>query len=264
MRPELAGHRLITWEPRGLGRSACPPGPYSVATWADDLRALMDALSLERAHVWALGFGSYIAHRFAAVHPERVGALVTYTDVWARDPQKRYPEIWEVYSAIVRNFGTTGFGARVLANVFDVSDVPWFGRWEARNIEEVLHPETVDRTVGHCLTEADVREDLAGIRSPTLVLMGDRTWDGRTIDPADDGSLTLMREQVPGPRGAPHRRRAPRLRGGAEAGRVRQRRARVPRAPPAQLTRGSACSSGGASPSATSAKCRVAGSASAS
>ena len=198
VRPELAGHRLITWEPRGLGRSACPPEPYSVATWADDLRALMDALGLERAHVWALGFGSYIAHRFAAVHPERVGALVTYTDVWARDPQKRYPEIWEVYSAIVRNFGTTGFGARVLANVFDVSDVPWFGRWEARNIEEVLHPETVDRTVGHCLNEADVREDLAGIRSPTLVLMGDRTWDGRTIDPADDGSLTLMREEVSG------------------------------------------------------------------
>ena len=33
VRPELAGHRLITWEPRGLGRSACPPGPYSVAAW---------------------------------------------------------------------------------------------------------------------------------------------------------------------------------------------------------------------------------------
>jgi pimeloyl-ACP methyl ester carboxylesterase len=201
VRSQLAGHRLITWEPRGLGRSACPDPsaePYSVAMWAEDLRALMDALGLERAHVWALGFGSYIAHRFAAVHPQRVGALVTYTDVWARDPQKRYPEIWDVYSAVVRNFGTTGFGARVLANVFDVSDVAWFGRWEAQNIEDVLHPETVDATVGHCLNEADVRDDLEAIRSPTLVLMGDRTWDGRTIDPADDDSLTLMRERVGG------------------------------------------------------------------
>jgi pimeloyl-ACP methyl ester carboxylesterase len=197
VRPHLAGHRLITWEPRGLGRSAAPDGPYSVEDWAEDVRALLDALGLARVHVWALGFGSYIAHRFAAVHPDRLGALVTYTDVWAGDPQKRYPEIWEVYSAIVRNFGTTGFGARVLANVFDVSDVPWFGRWEARNIEEVLHPETVDRTVGYCLNDADVRDDLAGIRAPTLVLMGDRTWDGRTIDPADDGSLQLMRERVP-------------------------------------------------------------------
>ena len=126
----------------------------------------------------------------------------------------------------------------MLANVFDVSDVSWFGRWEAR-------------------------DDLAGIRSPTLVLMGDRTWDGRTIDPADDGSLTLMRERVPG--------LEVRLIADAHPGYVAVQKpgefggaARVPRAPPPQLTRGSACSSGGLSPSATSAKCCVAGSASAS
>jgi pimeloyl-ACP methyl ester carboxylesterase len=198
-RPHLAHHRLITWEPRGLGRSECPDPsaePYSVAMWAEDLRALMDALDLERAHVWAVGFGSYIGHRFASQYPERVGAYVTYTDVWAGDPQKAYGQIWAVYSAIAHNFGTTGFGARVLANVFDVSDVPWFGAWEARNIEEVLHPETVDATVGYCLTEADVRDDLAGIRAPTLVLQGNRTWDGRTIDPSEDPSLQLMLERV--------------------------------------------------------------------
>lgn len=200
VRPFLDEHRLITWEPRGLGRSARPDPqlePYSVDVWAEDLRALMDALDVPRAHVWAIGFGSYIGHRFAARHPDRVGAYVTYTDVWAGDPQKAYPRIWEVYRAIVRNFGTTGFGARVLANVFDVSDVEWFGDWEARNIEETLHPETVDATVGYCLSEADVRDELPGIEAPTLVLQGDRTWDGRTIDPADDPSLTLMREAVP-------------------------------------------------------------------
>ena len=191
--------RLITWEPRGLGRSACPDPeaePYSVAVWAEDVAALLDALELERVQVWALGFGSYIAHRFAAAHPDRLGALVTYTDVWARDPAKGYPQIWEVYGAIVRNFGTTDFGARVLANVFDVSDVPWFGAWEARNIEAVLHPETVAATVGYCLLEADVRDDLAAITAPTLVVQGSRTWDGRELEPADDPSLTLMRERI--------------------------------------------------------------------
>ncbi|HEY8582649.1 MAG TPA: alpha/beta hydrolase [Capillimicrobium sp.] len=200
VRQHLAGRRLITWEPRGLGRSyAGEPldEPYSVPMWAEDLRALLDALGIERTDVWALGFGSYIGHRFAACHPERVGAYITYTDVWAGDPQKAYPRIWEVYRAIVEGFGTTGFGARVLANVFDVSDVSWFGGWEARNIEEVLHPETVAATVGHCLTEADVRDELAGIRAPTLVLQGDRTWDGRTLDPAEDPSLALMLAQVP-------------------------------------------------------------------
>lgn len=200
-RPQLADFRLIAWEPRGLGRSECPDPaqtPYSVEMWAEDLLSLADTLQIERFHVWAAGFGSYIAHVLAARHPERIGAYVTYTDVWAADPQKAYPQIWEVYSAIVRNFGVSGFGARVLANVFDVSDVPWFGRWEARNIEEVLHPETVEATVGYCLTEADVRDELPGIRAPTLVLQGDRTWDGRSIEIADDPSLQLMRRQVEG------------------------------------------------------------------
>ncbi|MBS1880400.1 MAG: alpha/beta hydrolase [Actinobacteria bacterium] len=200
-RSRLRGdRRLLTWEPRGLGRSACPDPavePYSVEIWAEDLAALLDALELERVQLWAAGFGSYIGHRFAATHPDRVGAYVTYTDIWSRDPQKGYPQIWEVYSAIVRNFGTTGFGARVLANVFDVSDVPWFGTWEARNIEQVLHPETVEATVGHCLLEVDVRDDLAAIQAPTLVVQGDRSWDGRPVDPADDPSLTLMRERIP-------------------------------------------------------------------
>lgn len=199
VRPYLAGRRLITWEPRGLGRSACPDPAateYSVPVWADDLAALLDALELDRVQVWAMGFGSYIAHRFAAVHPERVNALATYTDVWAGDPAKGYPQIWEVYGAIVRNFGTTGFGARVLANVFDVSDLPWFGPWEARNIEQMLHPETVEATVGHCLLEADVREDLAAIVAPTLVIQGARTWDGRELDPAEDPSLSLMAERI--------------------------------------------------------------------
>lgn len=199
-RPQLEGYRLIAWEPRGLGRSALPDPasePYSTDVWAQDLGALMDSLGIERAHIWAAGFGSYIAHSFAARSPERVGAYVTYTDVWAGDPQKAYPSIWRVYSAIVESFGTVGFGARVLANVFDVSDVPWFGTWEARNIEEVLHPETVATTVGYCLTKADVRADLDAIEAPTLVLQGDRTWDGRTIDVSEDPSLMLMRQRIP-------------------------------------------------------------------
>jgi 3-oxoadipate enol-lactonase len=196
VRPALAGRRLITWEPRGLGLSALPDPPYGPAVWADDLAALLDVLALERVQVWAVGFGAYIAHRFAAVYPERVGALLTYSDVWAGDPLKGYAAIWDVYSAIVRNFGTVGFGARVLANVFDVSAVPWFGAWEARNIEDVLHPETVEATVGHCLLHADVRDELAAIRAPTLVVQGARTWDGREILPGEDQSLELMRERI--------------------------------------------------------------------
>ena len=200
IRAHMPDHRLITWEPRGLGRSDRPDPavePYGAETWASDLRALLDGLGVERSHLWAAGFGSYIVLRYAAEYPEATGAVVTYSDVWHGDPAKGYAQIWNVYRAIVENFGTTGFGARVLANIFDVSETSWFGTWEAANIEDVLHPETVEWTVGYGLQHADVRDDLARIRAPTLVLQGNRSWDGRPLDEAQDESLALMRERIP-------------------------------------------------------------------
>lgn len=200
IRPHMSGHRLITWEPRGLGRSECPDPrecPYSAESWASDLRDLLVGLGIERTHVWAGGFGSYIGFRFAAEYPEMMGALVSYTDVWAGDESKGYAKIWSVYQAIVENFGTTGFGARVLANIFDVSDLPGFAAWEAENIPEVLHPETVGATVGYGCLHADVREDLWRVKAPVLVVQGDRSWDGEVLDPAGDASLQLIRDRIP-------------------------------------------------------------------
>jgi len=192
-------YRLIAIEPRGLGGSDCPdPGsaPYGVDTWAEDLRGVLDALEIERTHIWAQGFGSYYALRFAARWPERTGALVAYTDVWAGDPGKRYAAIWEVYRTIAEQFGTSGFGARMLANLFDVPSPSWFYAWEQRNVEAVLHPETIAATVGHCLTEADVRDDLAAVEAPVLVLQGDEGWEGERRSAQHDQSLELMRARL--------------------------------------------------------------------
>jgi pimeloyl-ACP methyl ester carboxylesterase len=196
VRPHLDGLRTITWEPRGLGRSARPEGAYSVELWADDLARLLDALEVERAHLWAVGFGNFITVRFAAEYPDRVGAVAGYTDVWAADPAKGYGRIWNVYKAIIDNFGTSGFGARMLTGIFDVP-LPWFPAWEARNVEEVVHTDTAERTIGYCLTQADVRAELPRIRAPFLVVQGDQGWAGERLDPADDPSLQLMREAMP-------------------------------------------------------------------
>jgi pimeloyl-ACP methyl ester carboxylesterase len=42
-----------------------------------------------------------------------------------------------------------------------------------------------------------VRDDLASIEAPVLVLRGGQGWDGRPLDERDDHSLQLMRERVP-------------------------------------------------------------------
>jgi len=201
VRPHLAGYRLLTWEPRGLGASDRPDPAlhrYDLDVLADDLRDLLQAAGVARTHLWAGGFGSYTALRFAARRPDLVGAVVTYNDVWAGDPRMAYDRIWVVYRTIVEQFGTTGLGARMLAGSFGVSDPPWFLDWETANVEEVSHPETVEALVGYGCLHADVRDDLAAIEAPVLVLRGEFGWDGTILDERDDPSLGLMRERIPG------------------------------------------------------------------
>jgi pimeloyl-ACP methyl ester carboxylesterase len=165
--------------------------------WANDLRDLLVARGIRRTHLWAAGFGNYYAVRFAAEYPDMLGAFIAYTDVWHGDEGKSYARIWPVYKSIVDNFGTKGYGARMLAGIFYVPWLPWFNDWEARNIEEVLHPETVEHTVGYGLTKADVRSDVPRVRAPVLVLQGDQDYEGRTVDPETDQSLRLMQEGIP-------------------------------------------------------------------
>lgn len=68
-------HRVVTYDPRGFGRSS-PDGPYDPATDAADLRALVEELG-EPAVIVATGDGCLRAVRVGAALPELVRAVVT-------------------------------------------------------------------------------------------------------------------------------------------------------------------------------------------
>ena len=51
----------VVWDLRGTGRSDSPPGPYELSTLADDLEAVLAAVSARRAHVVGAGLGGAIA-----------------------------------------------------------------------------------------------------------------------------------------------------------------------------------------------------------
>lgn len=77
-------YRCLLYDCRGQGRSDKPDAPYATARHAEDLRALLDALGIERPRIVGLSNGGAAALLFAAAHPERVGALVvadTYAHV---------------------------------------------------------------------------------------------------------------------------------------------------------------------------------------
>jgi 3-oxoadipate enol-lactonase len=66
---------VLMYDQRGLGRTSKPDVPYTMADYADDAVALMDALGWDRAHVLGVSFGGMVAQHVALRHPDRVDRL---------------------------------------------------------------------------------------------------------------------------------------------------------------------------------------------
>lgn len=68
--------RLLGYDQRGLGRSAIPPGPYTMGDYAEDVAGLLDTLDWQSCRVIGVSFGGMVAQEFAVRHPERVERMV--------------------------------------------------------------------------------------------------------------------------------------------------------------------------------------------
>src|SRR4249920_771883 len=83
--------RLILFDKRGTGLSDRVPDDQlpTLETRMDDLRAVMDAVGSKRAALFGYSEGGNMCMLFAATHPERTVALVTYScfakRIWSPD-----------------------------------------------------------------------------------------------------------------------------------------------------------------------------------
>jgi len=92
--PFLARHyRVITFDPRGNGRSDRPkdPAAYADSVFARDIAAVLDATGTERAVLAAFCTGFPWALLFAEAHPERVTGIVAIAPSLPIPP----PDPWE-------------------------------------------------------------------------------------------------------------------------------------------------------------------------
>jgi pimeloyl-ACP methyl ester carboxylesterase len=69
------GWRTLIPDLRGLGRSDAPDLGYSMATYADDLAAMLDAIGVDDVVLIGLSMGGYVAFEFLRRHRPRVRAL---------------------------------------------------------------------------------------------------------------------------------------------------------------------------------------------
>lgn len=74
--PFAARFDVVAHDQRGLGRTAVPPGPYSMADYAADAIALLDAVGWDRCRVFGVSFGGMVAQELAVTVPDRIERLV--------------------------------------------------------------------------------------------------------------------------------------------------------------------------------------------
>jgi pimeloyl-ACP methyl ester carboxylesterase len=73
--PFSQNYKVVRYDVRGYGKSAVPDSAIAYRDY-DDLRALMDYLGIEKAHICGWSMGSGIAVDFALAYPDRVISLI--------------------------------------------------------------------------------------------------------------------------------------------------------------------------------------------
>ena len=174
-------YRVVTYDVRGHGRT----GPsaeerYSVELFAADLRALIEALGLDRPVVCGLSLGGMIAQAYAARYDELRGLVLADTAVstrltWKDTLTSLLAPKWAMTST-VRLLGPRRYVdvAFWLARV--TRDADWFGRDPAvaayvRETMSAFDAREFNKVFG--ATYDFRRVDLGAITAPTLVLDGE-------------------------------------------------------------------------------------------
>jgi|1185.fasta_scaffold307646_2 3-oxoadipate enol-lactonase len=167
--PALAErYRVVTYDTRGHGASPAPAGPYTLDDLVDDLAALLDEVGAQRAHVAGLSLGGMTAMRLAAREPARVHRLAVLCTSAKADPQPFLDR-----ARAVRSGGTAplapAVAARWLTPAFAAAHPDLVARLEA------MIAGADDEGYAACcevVAHMDLRDDLARITAPTLVISG--------------------------------------------------------------------------------------------
>ncbi len=80
---------IIRYDQRGHGRSHRPSGPYKIRDFVNDLRLIMAANGLQRAHIAGFSLGGMVAQGLAIEYPQLVDRLVLISTVAGRTTKER-------------------------------------------------------------------------------------------------------------------------------------------------------------------------------
>jgi pimeloyl-ACP methyl ester carboxylesterase len=169
--------RVIRFDLRGMGLSSLVPSRELLGPkfWAEDAISVMDAVGCEQASILAPGYDAMIGLVLAADYPERVRSLVVINGTARMIRAPDYPAGAPVSSAdpfmtVAMETDAVERGLDVLGIVAPtVAGDEAFRAWWDLAGNRAASP-SMARAVSKVLAEADVRETLARITAPTLIV----------------------------------------------------------------------------------------------
>lgn len=191
-------YRCISYNQRGYPPSSVPddPNAYSEEQLVEDLRGLLDALGIARAHLCGLSMGGALVIKFALAYPERCLGIVsagtgsgsTNREAWQRE-----------IPATVQRYLDNGIEAVAAVYTRGPSRLPLLRKdplgWQRFYDLFLTHSAigmayTMQGVQLRRKTIFDVADDLPRISAPVLVVVGDE--DAACIEPS-----LLLKRRIP-------------------------------------------------------------------
>ena len=179
-------YHCIAYNARGYPPSDVPKDGerYSQERARDDIRAVLDALKIDKAHIVGLSMGGFATLHFGFTYPERARSLVIAGCGYGAAPDKRASFAQEAEAA-ARGFETQGMAKAAEAYALGPTRVQ-FQNKDPRGWREFADQLKDHSTEGSALTMRGVQmrrpslfdlvDRMKAITVPTLVMTGDEDW----------------------------------------------------------------------------------------
>ena len=169
--------RLIAPDLRGFGGSA-EALPESIAAWADDVVAILDALHVSGpAVICGISMGGYVAQHVAARHPERVAALILVDTRLEADTAEARAGRADLAAKVGRlglGILADAMGPRLLADSAEALAAAGRTDLEARLRTTIMaqRVEAVQAALAALGARPDMTESLRRLPAPALLVTG--------------------------------------------------------------------------------------------
>lgn len=190
-------HRCIAFDSRGYLPSDVPETPeaYGQDAAREDVRAVLDGLGLERAHIVGHSMGAYTALHVAIHYPERCLSVAAIGCGWGSRPDQR-DERAALCADLARMFreepmaeAAARYARQPMRKPFEAKDPRGFAEFKKALADHSAAglALTMAQVQGRRPTLWDLEEPLSRLEAPLLVMVGDED------DPCLDGSVFLKR-----------------------------------------------------------------------